>query len=95
MTKALKTMFETNPVSCFAKLTDRSIIATFNTTQNRFADNVYRFYEFIKAGILNTMEMNRQVNFDWLFTMKKGGKTECFCADEKFRELILKRYDMH
>ncbi|MEG1010175.1 MAG: hypothetical protein RSF67_10265, partial [Clostridia bacterium] len=49
MTTALKTMFEENPVTCFAKLTDKSAIATLNTTQSRFADDGYRFYEFIRG----------------------------------------------
>lgn len=52
MVAALKKMFQTNPVTCFAKLTDKSAIATLNTTQSRFADDGYRFYEFIRDGVL-------------------------------------------
>ncbi len=92
MEKALKKMFEANPVTCFAKLTDKSAIATLNTTQSRFADDGYRFYEFIREGILHTMEINHAVNFKWLFTMKIEGKTEYFYAGEKLRELVIERY---
>ncbi len=63
MAKALKKLFEGNPVTCFAKLTDKSAIATLNTTQSSFADDGYRFYEFIREGILHTMEINHAANF--------------------------------
>ena len=92
MTGALKRMFETNPITCFEKLTDKSVIATLNTTQSRFADDGYRFYEFIRDGILHTLEINHAVNFNWLFTMKINGKTEYIYAGEKFKEIVLERY---
>lgn len=92
MTMALKKMFEGNPVTCFAKLTDKSAIATLNTTQRGFADDGYRFYEFLRGGILHTMEINYAVNFKWLFTIKNNGKTEYIYAGEKFREIVLERY---
>jgi hypothetical protein len=92
MTKVLKKMFEEHFVTCFAKLIDKSAIATLNTTQNRFAEDGYRFYEFIRDGILHSMEINHAVNFKWLFTMKRDGKTEYFYAGEKFKEIVLERY---
>ncbi|MEF9922908.1 MAG: hypothetical protein RR769_08300 [Anaerovoracaceae bacterium] len=92
MTAALKKMFEVNPLTCFAKLTDKSAIATLNTTQRGFADDGYRFYEFIRGGILHTMEINYEMNFKWLFTMKTGEKTEYIYAGEKLREIVLERY---
>ena len=92
MNLALKKMFEKNSVTCFTKLTDKSAIATLNTTQSRFADDGYRFYEFIRDGILYTMEINHAVNFKWLFTIKIDGKTEYIYAGEKFRECVLERY---
>lgn len=92
MAKALKKMFEANPITCFEKLTDKSAIATLNTTQSRFADDGYRFYEFIWDGILHTLEINHAVNFKWLFTVKIDGKTEYIYAGEKFKEIVLERY---
>ena len=49
---------------------DKSIISTLNSTQSRFAEDGYRFYEFINDGILHTRDINREVNSNWLFTMK-------------------------
>lgn len=92
MTMALKKMFENNPICCFEKLTDRSAIATLNTTQSRFADDGDFFYKFIRDGILHTMEINYEVNFKWPVTMKINGKTEYIYAGEKFREIVLDRY---
>lgn len=89
MIKALEKMFEANPITCFEKLTDKSAIATLNTTQRQFADNGYCFYEFIRDGVLHTLEINHAVNFNWLFTMKINGRTEYIYAGEKFREIVL------
>lgn len=92
MVSALKKMFETNPITCFDKLTDKSAIATLNFTQRSFADDGYRFYEFIRDGILHTLEINHAVNFNWLFTMKADKKADYFYSGEKFKELVLARY---
>lgn len=72
--------------------TDKDTIATLNTTQIRFSDDGYRFYEFSREGILHTKEINQAVNFKWLFTMKIDGKTEYLYAEEKFREIVLERH---
>lgn len=92
--QALKKMFEDNPITCFAKLTDRSAIATMNRTQLEFAQDGYHFYNFISDGILRTLDINRKINFAWLFGMKVNGKTDYIYPGEKFRELILERYDI-
>lgn len=92
MLSALERMFEEHRYMCFSKLTDKSIISTLNSTQNRFAEDGYRFYDFISEGILHTKDINRKVNSNWLFTMKIDKKTEYFYACEKFRELVLERY---
>ncbi|MFV0363825.1 MAG: DUF6933 domain-containing protein [Suipraeoptans sp.] len=93
MVYALKKMFDENPHVCFSKISDKSAIATLNYTQKYFLDDGDRFYEFICKGILKTMEINKQVNFNWLFTMKSAGKTDYFYAGEKFREHILDKYN--
>lgn len=92
MVYALERLFNEHPLMCFSKLKDRSIIATLNTTQTRFAEDGYRFYDFIRDGILHTREMNYKVNFDWLFSMKTNGRVEYFYAGEKFREIVLEKY---
>lgn len=90
MTEALKTMLRDYQNISFAKLTDRSIISTLNRTQREFADDGSQFYHFLRSGVLYTMEINREVNFNWIFTMKINGKTEYLRSGEKFRELVLK-----
>ncbi len=92
MMEALHKLFADSPIVCFDKLTDRSGSATLNTTQTRFAEDGYYFFEFIEDGILKTMEINHRINFDWLFTMKVNGKTEYFHSGDKFKELVLARY---
>ena len=92
MLSALERMFEEHRYMCFSKLTDKSVISTLNSTQSRFAEDGYRFYDFISDGILHTKDINRKINCDWLFTMTINKKTEYFYACEKFRELVLDRY---
>ena len=92
MLSALGRMFEEHRYMCFSKLTDKSIISTLNSTQSRFAEDGYRFYDFISEGILHTKDINRKINSDWLFTMTINKKTDYFYAREKFRALVLGRY---
>ena len=92
MLSALKRMFEEHQYMCFSKLTDKSIISTLNSTQSRFAEDGYRFYDFISEGILHTKDINRKINSDWLFTMTINKKTDYFYAREKFRALVLEQY---
>ena len=92
MLSALKRMFEEHRYVSFSKLTDKSIISTLNSTQSRFAEDGYRFYDFISDGVLHTKDINRKINSDWLFTMTINKKTDYFHACEKFRALVLERY---
>ena len=92
MLSALKRMFEEHQYMCFSKLTDKSIISTLNSTQSRFAEDGYRFYDFISDGVLHTKDINRKINSDWLFTMTINKKTDYFYAREKFRALVLEQY---
>lgn len=92
MTEALERMFNEYSVSCFARLTDRSAVATLNYTQRSFLQDGYRLYNYIKDGILHTIEINKDVNFNWLFTRKVDNKTEWFYSGELFQEMVLKRF---
>ena len=93
MIKYLKRLFEEHPVCCFSKLTDKSAISTINRTQWTFAEDGYRFYDFIENGILNTRKINKLVNTDWLFTQKTNGTTEYFYAADKFKKLLNEKYE--
>lgn len=93
MIKLLERFFEEHPACCFSKLTDKSAISTLNRTQWTFAEDGYRFYDYIENGILNTREINKKVNTDWIFTQKINGKTEYFYAADKFKELLINMYE--
>lgn len=92
MKQALNHMFKEHAAACFSRLKDKSIISTLNMTQRSFASNGYRFYDFINNGILHTKEINYNVNFNWLFTMKQNKKTEYYYAGERFREIVVAKY---
>lgn len=92
MKRALERYFKSSPIVVFDKITDRSIIATLNKTQSDWAENGYYFYEFIINGILQTKEINRKINRDWIFTCKVNGKTEYIRSAEKFEKLIKENF---
>lgn len=92
MLKALEKMFETSIFVCFEKLTDNSIIATLNSTQINFADDGNHFYEFIEDGILQTVNINKDINFHYPLKLKINGKKEYHYVGNVFKELVLERY---
>ena len=92
MTKLLKRFFDDYPVVMFDRLTDRRAIATLNHTQLTFADDGYRFFDFIENNILQTRKINMKVNFDWIFSEKNAGKTDYFYSGERFEQLLKERY---
>lgn len=92
MVKALEHMFELHPFTCLDKLKEKSIIATLNSTQRGFAEDGYRFYDFISDGILHSLKINYTVNFDWVVTRKVDGKKEYFYAGKEFRKIVVDRF---
>ncbi|WP_029758458.1 DUF6933 domain-containing protein [Fusobacterium nucleatum] len=92
MKKLLEKYFVESPILCLSSLKDKSIIATLNYTQRAFADNGDRFYDFIQNGILKTIEINKKINFEYLFSKKVENKTEYFYSNEMFEETLKKRY---
>ena len=92
MKRALERYFKSSPIVVFDKITDRSIIATLNKTQSDWAEDGYSFYEFIINGILQTKEINRKINRDWIFTRKVNGKTEYIRSAEEFEKLIKENF---
>lgn len=92
MTEALKKMFEQSSKCSFSRLTDRSAISTLNRTQLTFLADGYALGKYLKNNVLQTIEMNKELNFHWLFTKQINGKTEYFYSGELFRELVLEQY---
>ena len=91
MRKALESYFTASPLVCFDRITDRSIIASMNTVQTRWAWDGYRFYDYIQNGILHTRRINREVN-EMPVTRKVNGKEEWFIPYELFSQTIKKRF---
>lgn len=92
MERALERYFESSPIAIFDKITDRSIISTLNKTQRDWAEDGYRFYEFIENGILQSKKFNRKINREWVFTRKVNGKTEYINSAEEFEKIIKENF---
>ena len=84
---ALEKYFESSPLVCFDRLTNRSIVSKLNHMQADWAWDGKRFYEYIVDGILHTRKINRDVN-DYPFSTKENGKTEWKIPYDYFAEAI-------
>lgn len=87
MQKALERYFDSSPIVCFDKITNRSIIAKMNFMQSDWAWDGYRFYDYIRDGILHTKEINRDVN-EYPFSTKENGKEEWHIPYTYFADVI-------
>ena len=91
MLQALYNYFAIAPLVCFDRITDKSIISSMNGIQNRGAWDGYRFYDYIKDGILHTRQINRDVN-EMPQTRKVDGKEEWIHPYELFAKTIKKHF---
>ena len=95
MLKLLDKFYTEYPCCAFDKLINKSIIATLNRNQFEFADDGYRFYEYIDKNILNSKKINREFNCEHLITKKIDGKTDYIYPFEYFRKLLIERYKIN
>ena len=86
---ALIRLVGTRLLLCFSKLTDRRIISSLNTTQRIFAADGENFRKYIEDGMMNTIEINRTVNFEFPVSDMIEGKTKSFYLGERSRELVV------
>lgn len=93
MLNCINKMIDESPFCAFSNLTNRSIISTINHTESCFADYGYRFYNYIANGIMQSKKINRDVNRNWIFSRKNGKETEYFFSADKFRELVVARFN--
>lgn len=91
MQKALERYFASSPYACFDKITDRSIIASMNSIQTWWAMDGYRFYDYVKDGILCTKQINWDVN-QFPTTRKVDNKDEWIIPYELFSETNKKQF---
>ncbi len=92
MLQLLERYFTECPVTCFAPLKDRSIIATLNHTQLDYLWDGDRLWKYIRGGILRSLDLNWDVNWKWLFGYVINGKKEYYPAAEQFEKLLRERY---
>ncbi|NVP23169.1 DUF6933 domain-containing protein [Treponema phagedenis] len=92
MLRAIEKMAQDSPAFCFAKLTNRSAISTLNLIQRELLDDGRLFSTHLKDGILHTIEINRFINFKWIFGVRLMEKDGHVYAGDRFRELLLERY---
>ncbi len=91
MTALLERFFAEHPITVFAKLTDKSAIASLNSTERYFLMDGYLLYDYIEGGILHTRKLNKFVNQQYPFTLKINGKTEYIFPAEQFEKLLKAR----
>ena len=92
MLNLLEKLYADYPTCAFEKLTNKSIISSLNHNQFQYADDGYRFYEYIDKNILNTIKINKDFNWNNLTTKNINGKKEYIYPAEYFRDLLIKRY---
>lgn len=92
MLELLERYFEECPVACFVPLKDRSVVATLNHTQSDYLWNGDRLWDYIRGGILRSLDLNWDVNWKWLFGYMIDGKKEYYPAAEQFEKLLRERY---
>ena len=78
MTHLLERFFKEHPAVSFSRLKDKSVIAILNHTQAVYLLDGYRLGDYIRDGILHTVELNNDINRKWLFTQKIDGKTNTY-----------------
>lgn len=92
MKRILEKFYDEYPVCAFSRLVNKSIISSLNHNQFQYADDGYRFYEYIDKNILNTIKINKDFNWNYLTTKNIDGKKEYIYPAEYFRELFINRY---
>ena len=92
MITLLERYFKESPLMCFAKLQDRRVMASLNYMQSYYLEDGYRLEIYIEDEILQTCELNRDINKDYLFSDKIDGKKRYFLPAERFAALLKKRY---
>lgn len=93
MQKLLDKFFNDYPACVFSKLTNRSIIASLNHNQSIYADDGYRFYEYIQDNVLNSKKINKDFNWKNLTTVRVSKKKDYEYPAEIFRRLLIGRYE--
>lgn len=91
MLPAVLNLVGMKPAVFFSKLTDQRMIGTLNSTQRVLEAKNY-FDRFYEDGVMDTIELNRQFNFNYVLTYEIDGRKEYLMPNERFRKLVLAAY---
>ena len=91
MTNLLERLFDEHPLCVFSNLTDKTTISTLNYNERCYVET-YIFYDYIENNTLKTIEINKDVNFNNLLTVKINGKREYVVPGKYFKELLTNYY---
>lgn len=91
MLRALERYFESSPFVVIDKIRDRSIIASMNNIQTRWAMDGNLFYRYIRDGILHTKQINRDVN-NYPVGRIVDGQKKFFFPCQRFEQVIKENF---
>ena len=92
MIKCLKKMFDEHQLCIYSNLTNKSIISALNYNKTIYVDYCNLFYKNIENSILNTIKINRDINWDNIMNVFIDGKKEYVVPGKYFRELLISYY---
>ena len=85
MVAALKAYYDSSPLVCFERLTDRSVIGSMNQLQLEWGFE--RIADYIENGVLMSRKINREIN-ERPVSRRVNGREEWFKPFERFKSLI-------
>lgn len=88
MIQLLHKYFSENPICVFTKLTNKSAISSLNSNETYFMADGYRFYDYIENNILNTIEINKDANWNHFVIIDK----KYILPGEVFKKELIERY---
>ncbi|MGP1438974.1 MAG: DUF6933 domain-containing protein [Treponema sp.] len=91
--KLLDYYFKESPIYVFDALKDKSTISTINMNEERFLYGGNRLYDYIEGGILHSIKLNKDYNFDYYTTVKIYGKAEYILPAKEFKRVLKERYE--
>ena len=84
--KLLDYYFKETPISVFDALKDKSAIASLNINEEMFLYGGDVLYDYLANGILHSIELNKDYNFDHPVSVKVAGKKKYVLPSEEFKK---------
>ena len=90
--RCLMRMFKETRCCVVKPIKDRSFIAAVSHFYTDYLFSGYLLQEYISDGILHSMRMNHNYNFNYLVPIVAEGEKKYLMPAERFRELLVARY---